>query len=88
MKLSQFDLYQKVILIVGILSVIATIIVFLLMNAQAIITYDELGIIASIKFPLALQSLFSIFFFLNILCVTWFIIRQATSKLREKEYNQ
>ncbi len=88
MKLGQFDLYQKVIMIVGLFSIITTVVLSLLMNAQAIITYDDLGNISTIEFPLALQSLMSIFFFLNILCVTWFIIRQATITLREREDNQ
>lgn len=88
MKLGQFDLYQKVIMIVGVFSIICTILFSSLMNAQAIITYDDLGNISTIEFPLALQSLMSIFFFLNILCVTWFIIRQATITLREREDNQ
>lgn len=85
MKLKYFDIYQKILLGIGVLSISGAFIFQSLMNMQAIITYDDQGLIASIEYPFVLQTIYTIFFFLNIFCIAWFIIRSISYSARQLE---
>ena len=80
-----FDRYQKIIVYVGIVSVILSFI-FLMWNvATATPVYDEQGLLAGYEYMKAPQTLYSITFGVNGLCFTWFVIRSITFTMRKKE---
>ncbi|HHT67134.1 MAG TPA: hypothetical protein GX010_02785 [Erysipelotrichaceae bacterium] len=85
MTIKFFDIYQKILLGTGVVSVVLSIIFSSIMVANMEIIYDGDGLIESIKYPLVYQTLYSMAFFLTVFCFAWFIIRSATFKLRKKE---
>ena len=83
--MKYFDLWQRIITIVGVAS-FALSVVFLVWNsASATPVYNESGAIVEFKYQVLPQTLFSIFTFLNILCLIWFVARSITYKMRIKE---
>ena len=84
-KLKFFDRFQLLICIIGIAAFGLSIAIFVPMLLTGTIIYDENGIMQSIEYNFVLQTIYSIFSFINILAIVWFIIRALTYKMRIKE---
>ena len=83
-ELKRFDRPQLMIGIIGIASFINATIFFVIMFITASVEVVD-GVIESITYNPILQSFYSIFLSMNLLCVVWFVIRLLTYRLRKKE---
>ena len=84
-RLKFFDWFQFLITIIGITSFGLAVTVFIPMFLTGTVIYDEEGVMQTIEYNLVLQSIYSIFSFINILAIVWFAIRAITYKMRVKE---
>ena len=84
-KLKYFDKYQFIIGITTIASLIISIILFIVMVVTATPIYDENGALINLIYNNIIQTIFTIFFFLQLTAVVWFIARTITYKMRVKE---
>lgn len=87
-ELKFFDRYQLIITIVGIAALMIGLTIFVPMFLTATIEYDEVKEMDVVVYNAVLQSLYSVFMFINFVCLVWFIVRAATFKMRKKEYDQ
>ena len=87
-ELKFFDRYQLIITIVGIAALMIGLTIFVPMFLTATIEYDEVKEMDVVVYNTVLQSLYSVFMFINFTCLVWFIVRAATFKMRKKEYDQ
>ena len=62
--------------------------IFVPMFLTATIEYDEVKEMDVVVYNAVLQSLYSVFMFINFVCLVWFIVRALTFKMRKKEYDQ
>ena len=83
-----FDKYQKIITITGLACFALSSIFYVWMVITATPLYDESELIVGYDYQVVPNSLYSIFAFLHIACVVWFVIRLLTYKTRLKEYEQ
>ena len=84
-RLKFFDRIQFIIVIVGVAAFISAAIIFIPMFLTGKVIYDEEGVMQTIEYNLILQSIYSVFSFINILALVWFIARAVTYKMRVKE---
>ena len=84
-KSKMFDIYQKILMICGLaFNFLSSIfLVACYVTARPVYLREELYVYI---FNENLSTYFSIFFFLQIPCVVWFLIRLITYKKRSKEY--
>ena len=87
-ELKFFDRYQLIITIVGIAALMIGLTLFVPMFFTATIEYDEVKEMDVVVYNAVLQSLYSVFMFINFVCLVWFIVRALTFKMRKKEYDQ
>ena len=87
-ELKFFDRYQLIITIVGIAALMIGLTIFVPMFLTATIEYDEVKGMDVVVYNAVLQSLYSVFMFINFTCLVWFIVRALTFKMRKKEYDQ
>jgi uncharacterized BrkB/YihY/UPF0761 family membrane protein len=87
-ELKFFDRYQLIITIVGIAALMIGLTIFVPMFLTATIEYDEVKEMDVVVYNAVLQSLYSVFMFINFVCLVWFIVRALTFKMRKKEYDQ
>ena len=87
-ELKFFDRYQLIITIVGIAALMIGLTIFVPMFLTATIEYDEVKEMDVVVYNTVLQSLYSVFMFINFICLVWFIVRALTFKMRKKEYDQ
>ena len=87
-ELKFFDRYQLIITIVGIAALMIGLTIFVPMFLTATIEYDEVKEMDVVVYNTVLQSLYSVFMFINFTCLVWFIVRAVTFKMRKKEYDQ
>jgi uncharacterized BrkB/YihY/UPF0761 family membrane protein len=87
-ELKFFDRYQLIITIVGIAALMIGLTIFVPMFLTATIEYDEVKEMDVVVYNAVLQSLYSVFMFINFTCLVWFIVRALTFKMRKKEYDQ
>ena len=87
-ELKFFDRYQLIITIVGIAALMIGLTLFVPMFLTATIEYDEVKEMDVVVYNAVLQSLYSVFMFINFTCLVWFIVRALTFKMRKKEYDQ
>lgn len=87
-ELKFFDRYQLIITIVGIAALMIGLTIFVPMFLTATIEYDEVKEMDVVVYNTVLQSLYSVFMFINFTCLVWFIVRALTFKMRKKEYDQ
>jgi uncharacterized BrkB/YihY/UPF0761 family membrane protein len=87
-ELKFFDRYQLIITIVGIAALMIGLTIFVPMFLTATIEYDEVKEMDVVVYNAVLQSLYSVFMFINFACLVWFIVRALTFKMRKKEYDQ
>ena len=87
-ELKFFDRYQLIITIVGIAALMIGLTIFVPMFLTATIEYDEVKEMDVVVYNAVLQSLYSVFMFINFICLVWFIVRALTFKMRKKEYDQ
>ena len=87
-ELKFFDRYQLIITIVGIAALMIGLTLFVPMFLTATIEYDEVKEMDVVVYNAVLQSLYSVFMFINFVCLVWFIVRALTFKMRKKEYDQ
>jgi len=87
-ELKFFDRYQLIITIVGIAALMVGLTIFVPMFLTATIEYDEVKEMDVVVYNTVLQSLYSVFMFINFTCLVWFIVRALTFKMRKKEYDQ
>ena len=87
-ELKFFDRYQLIITIVGIAALMIGLTIFVPMFLTATIEYDEVKEMDVVVYNAVLQSLYSVFMFINFTCPVWFIVRALTFKLCKKEYDQ
>ena len=87
-ELKFFDRYQLIIIIVGIAALMIGLTIFVPMFLTATIEYDEVKEMDVVVYNAVLQSLYSVFMFINFVCLVWFIVRALTFKMRKKEYDQ
>ena len=84
-KMKFFDRAQLLICIIGVSAFATSIIVFIPMFLTGTIIYDEEGVMKTIEYNVVLQTLYSVFTFINVGAIVWFIARAATYKIRVKE---
>ncbi|MBO4668200.1 MAG: hypothetical protein J5666_08790 [Bacilli bacterium] len=84
-RLKFFDRYQLIITIIGVAAFALAATVFIPMFLTGKVIYDENGVMQTIEYNLILQSLYSVFSFINVLALVWFVARAATYKMRVKE---
>ena len=84
-RLKFFDRYQFIITIVGVAAFALAATVFIPMFLTGKVIYDEEGVMQTIEYNIVLQSLYSVFSFINVLALVWFIARAVTFKMRVKE---
>ena len=84
-KLKFFDRPQLIIAIIGVAAFALAVTIFIPMFLTGKVIYDENGVMQTIEYNLILQSLYSVFSFINILALVWFIARAITYKMRVKE---
>jgi hypothetical protein len=87
-ELKFFDRYQLIITIIGIAALMIGLTIFVPMFLTATIEYDEVKEMDVVVYNTVLQSLYSVFMFINFTCLVWFIVRALTFKMRKKEYDQ
>ena len=87
-ELKFFDRYQLIITIIGIAALMVGLTIFVPMFLTATIEYDEVKEMDVVVYNAVLQSLYSVFMFINFTCLVWFIVRALTFKMRKKEYDQ
>ena len=87
-ELKFFDRYQLIITIVGIAALMIGLTIFVPMFLTATIEYDEVKEMDVVVYNAVLQSLYSVFMFINFTCLVWFIVRALTFKMRKKEYDK
>ena len=84
-KTRFFDKYQLIIGITAIGSILISTVLFFVMVLTATRTYDENGVIIGITYNNVLQTIFTIFFLVQLIAIVWFLARAITYKLRIKE---
>ena len=84
-KMRFFDRYQLIIGITAVASAIISFILFIVMTLTGTRVYDENGILTGITFNTVLESIFSIFFLIQLTGIAWFIARAITYKMRVRE---
>ena len=84
-KTRFFDRYQLIIGITAIGSILISTVLFFVMVLTATRTYDENGVIIGITYNNVLQTIFTIFFLVQLIAIVWFLARAITYKLRIKE---
>ena len=84
-KLKLFDKCQLLIAIIGVSAMIISSILFIVMVLTGTIVRDESGAITEIVYNNVVQTIFSIFFLMQITSIIWFVTRIATYKMRVKE---
>ena len=86
--MKYFDRIQKIIALTMVIT-LGLVLVFLIINtAGAKPIYDENEVLVDIEYPVVSQALLSVFIFLHIAAVTWFIARSITIKMRLKEAHE
>lgn len=84
-KTKFFDRTQLLLAISAIASFFIFIILFIVMSTTAETIYTEEGLVDHLVYNNVLESIFSIFVFIHLMMLTWFIARSITFRLREKE---
>ena len=84
-KARYFDKCQLIIAIVGLSSMLISFVLFVVMTLTGTRVYDESGILTDITYNTVLQSIFTIFFLVQLIAMVWFIARSITYKKRVKE---
>ena len=84
-KTRYFDKCQLIIAIVGLSSMLISFVLFVVMTLTGTRVYDENGILTGITYNNVLQSIFTIFFLVQLIAMVWFIARSITYKMRVKE---
>ena len=84
-KARYFDKCQLIIAIVGLSSMLISFVLFVVMTLTGTRVYDENGILTGITYNTVLQSIFTIFFLVQLIAMVWFIARSITYKMRVKE---
>ena len=84
-KMKFFDRAQLLIAIIGVAAFGLSIIIFIPMLLTGTIIFDESGVMEKVEYNVILQTIYSIFSFINIIALVWFVVRAATYKMRIKE---
>ena len=84
-KARYFDKCQLIIAIIGLSSMLISFVLFVVMTLTGTRVYDENGILTGITYNNVLQSIFTIFFLVQLIAMVWFIARSITYKMRVKE---
>lgn len=84
-KVRYFDKCQLIIAIIGLSSMLISFVLFVVMTLTGTRVYDENGILTGITYNNVLQSIFAIFFLVQLIVIVWFIARSITYKMRVKE---
>ena len=84
-SLKYFDKYQLLLAISAASGALISFVLFVLMVLTGTRIYDENGILTDITYNNVLQSIFTIFFLIQIIAIVWFIARTITYKMRVKE---
>ena len=87
-ELKFFDRYQLIITIIGIGALATGFLIFIPMFLTATLEYDAVREMDVVVYNPVLQSLYSVFMFINFTCLVWFVVRALTFKMRKKEYDQ
>ena len=80
-----FDKTQLLIAIIAVSATLLSLIFFIVMLFTATPTYDESGALTDLTYNNVIQTIFSIFFLIELIAIVWFIARSITYKLRIKE---
>ena len=80
-----FDKYQLLLGITAIGAMIISTILFIIMVITGTKVYDESGALVGITYNNVIQTIFVIFFLIQLTALVWFITRTITYKLRIKE---
>ena len=84
-SLKYFDKYQLLLAISAAGGALISFVLFVVMVLTGTRIYDENGILTGITYNNVLQSIFTIFFLIQIIAIVWFIARTITYKMRVKE---
>ena len=84
-SLKYFDKYQLLLAISAASGALISFVLFVVMVLTGTRIYDENGILTGITYNNVLQSIFTIFFLIQIIAIVWFIARTITYKMRVKE---
>ena len=84
-KARYFDKCQLIIAIIGLSSMLISFVLFVVMTLTGTRVYDENGILTGITYNNVLQSIFAIFFLVQLIAMVWFIARSITYKMRVRE---
>ena len=84
-SLKYFDKYQLLLAISAASGALISFVLFVVMVLTGTRIYDENGILTDITYNNVLQSIFTIFFLIQIIAIVWFIARTITYKMRVKE---
>ena len=84
-KQKFFDRPQLLIGITGLGAILVSLILFVVMVLTGTRIYDENGILTGITYNNVLQTIFIIFFLIQLIAITWFVARTITYKMRIKE---
>lgn len=79
------DKYQKIISLVGIICFVLSLVFLTWNSATATPVLDENGATIDFQYQALPSTLFSIFAFFHVACLTWFFARLLTYKMRQKE---
>ena len=84
-KSRYFDKYQLLIGITAVASMFIATVLFIVMVVTGTKVYDESGALVGITYNNVLQTIFAIFFLIQLTAIVWFVTRTITYKLRIKE---
>ena len=80
-----FDKCQLLLAISAASGALISFVIFVVMVLTGTRIYDENGILTGITYNNVLQSIFTIFFLIQIIAIVWFIARTLTYKMRVRE---
>ena len=84
-SLRFFDKYQFIIGITAISSILISTILFIVMVLTGTRVYDEEGVLTGLTYNNVLQTIFAVFFLIQLTAIVWFVARALTYKMRAKE---
>ena len=80
-----FDRYQLIITITALSSMLISTILFIVMVITSTKVYDDNGALTGLIYNNVLQTIFIIFFLIQLTSIVWFIARAITYKMRVRE---
>ena len=79
------DRPQLILIIIALGSMLISTILFIVMVLTGTRAYDEEGALVNITYNEMLQTIFLIFFLVQLTAIVWFVARAITYKMRIKE---